>query len=326
MKSSEVERWVHEIVERLKAGQPLEDSRVELKSAWINAEKAARRIAGHANAARSDLILWVVGLDEKSGVVGAGREDLAEWWARAKEQFDGLAPDLDSYDVPVDDKTVVALLFVTDRAPFVVKNPAYSGKDGGPVQFEVPWREGTATRSARRADLLKLLVPLQALPKLEARSGAVCAHPVTGPNGNRELKWKLTLQLYVEPTSEKPVTIPFHKCTVTIEMPGLLDRTPMTNLLLGPVNSFFVMRSRISSMIVRMQDEVRVSGPGMLYMQADLVTPAFLDENHVLEVCIIASLLPANAEHAVLIEKRLPPRPPETDGTLVWGELDVNED
>ena len=100
----------------------------------------------------------------------------------------------------------------------------------------------------------------------------------------------------------------------------------MTNLLLGPVDSFFHIRSRIPSMIVRMQYEVLVSGPGMLYMQADLITPAFLDANHVPEVCIIASLLPANAEHAVFIEYRLTPRPPERDGTLVWGELDVNED
>jgi hypothetical protein len=38
-----------------------------------------------------------------------------------------------------------ALLFDTSRRPFVVKNPVYGNVNGGPVAFEVPWREGTET-------------------------------------------------------------------------------------------------------------------------------------------------------------------------------------
>jgi hypothetical protein len=47
--------------------------------------------------------------------------------------------------VPRGDKTLVALWFETDRAPFVVKNP-----EGGAITREVTWREGTAIRSATR--------------------------------------------------------------------------------------------------------------------------------------------------------------------------------
>ena len=65
MKQHQIEVWVLDIVEKVEDGQPVEDSRVEFKSDWIPPEKAARRIAGHANAARGENTLWVIGLDEK---------------------------------------------------------------------------------------------------------------------------------------------------------------------------------------------------------------------------------------------------------------------
>ena len=70
-------------------------------------------------------------------------------------------------NIPVDNKTVVALLFETDRAPFVIKNQAYGSPGGGSVELEVPWRENTAIRSARRSDLIRLLAPLELLPEIE---------------------------------------------------------------------------------------------------------------------------------------------------------------
>ena len=78
-----------------------------------------------------------------------------------KSHFDGQAPSVQDLAVTVGDAVVVALVFGTDRAPFVVKNPG---------EFEVPWREATGTRSARRAELLTLLSPLQKLPSVEALS------------------------------------------------------------------------------------------------------------------------------------------------------------
>lgn len=123
MKPFEIEAWVLRVVDQVKNGQPNEDSRVELKAEWIDPEKAARQIAGHANAARGATILWIIGLDEKKGVVGADYNNLANWLPVVKSYFNELSPDIFELNVPSDGKTLVTLLIETDRAPYVVKNP-----------------------------------------------------------------------------------------------------------------------------------------------------------------------------------------------------------
>jgi hypothetical protein len=57
MRPSEIENWTLKIIDQLKAGQQIEESRVELKTTWIDSQEAARKIAGHANAARGEEIL-----------------------------------------------------------------------------------------------------------------------------------------------------------------------------------------------------------------------------------------------------------------------------
>jgi hypothetical protein len=52
MRPPEIEAWALDVIRRVSSGQPHEDFRVELKADWITTEKAARRLAGHANAAR----------------------------------------------------------------------------------------------------------------------------------------------------------------------------------------------------------------------------------------------------------------------------------
>src|SRR5712692_8116422 len=160
MRNEELEAWILRIAEQAKAKKSNEDSRVELKGAWPEPTKAARRLAGQANCARPSSILWIIGIDEKAGlIVGAKHQDLASWWPQTQKEFPELAPELLSdLAVPVDGQVVVGLLFDTSRAPFVVKNPSH-GQAGHPAQLEVPWREGTLTRSARRQDLIRLLVP-----------------------------------------------------------------------------------------------------------------------------------------------------------------------
>jgi hypothetical protein len=53
----------------------IEDDRVELKADWPDAEKAARRVAGHANASGGGSVLWIIGLDEQRGA----RNNLPAW-------------------------------------------------------------------------------------------------------------------------------------------------------------------------------------------------------------------------------------------------------
>lgn len=154
-------------------GNSVEDSRVELKGDWIEPHKAARRLAGHANSARGEPILWIIGLDEQVGVVDLDHDDLAEWVPQVEAYFDGISPSLTELVVPTENGPVLALAFETDRAPFVTKNPVFGQPGGGPVAWEVPWREGTAVRSATRAELIRLLAPLEAFPDITVLGASV---------------------------------------------------------------------------------------------------------------------------------------------------------
>ena len=107
----------------------------------------ASKLAGHANAARGDSILWLIGLDEKHGVVGAPSERLEDWYPQVQSEFDaGLAPTLEKdLNVQTDEGQLVALVFRTDRVPYLVKN---ADARGGEPAYWVPWREGRRTRAA----------------------------------------------------------------------------------------------------------------------------------------------------------------------------------
>src|SRR5262245_51170705 len=120
MKSLELESWVQAVVRRLHTGVN-EDARVELKSVWLPPEKAARQLAGHANSLHGESILWVIGLDEKNGVVGADKTEFSTWWSQVQAQFDGVSPSVTPLNVPVKEVEVMGLLFDTSRFPFVVK-------------------------------------------------------------------------------------------------------------------------------------------------------------------------------------------------------------
>ena len=60
MRTHEIEEWALRATRRVEERQPNEDSRVELKADWIDPQKTARRIAGHANALRGEPILWTL--------------------------------------------------------------------------------------------------------------------------------------------------------------------------------------------------------------------------------------------------------------------------
>jgi hypothetical protein len=62
----QLEAWVSDIVDRVKRGIAIEDDRIEFKREWPrDFYKAARWIAGLANAARGGEVLWLVGVDPK---------------------------------------------------------------------------------------------------------------------------------------------------------------------------------------------------------------------------------------------------------------------
>lgn len=140
-------------------------------------------------------------------------------------QFDEIAPSLQDLAIPYRGVTVVALLFETDRAPFVVKNPK-----PGPVDWEVPWREGTMTRSARRTNLVRLLSGLTSLPDVELLGASLTTRP--SDEANNSLRWRLAYTVYISPESDRTV-IPFHRCKAEIQLPALSISFPLEDIRLA---------------------------------------------------------------------------------------------
>jgi hypothetical protein len=226
MRLAQLEAWVYDILDRVKAGHPIEDARVELKTVWPEAEKAARQIAGHANASPGEPILWILGVNEKGKTVpGVDWNELADWTAQFRAQFDErVFPDLHlSVNVPDGSATVVALYFETARAPYLVKNPK-----GGHITTEVPWREGASTFSAHRSQLLRLLGPVVRLPRMEVLQAALVVRGNEQNRTNRRqgrLEWELNLDLYFMPVTPDLVVIPKWHTLAFFEIPGVRERT-----------------------------------------------------------------------------------------------------
>ena len=165
MLSQHIEGRVLDLVQRVVNGGRVEDFRVECKAVWPEARRTARQLAGHANMARGEPILWIIGVDEDGHqVTGASDVELADWWAQVVAALDqGIAPGLTPLVVPVSaDRSVVALYMTTERAPYVVKRQS----EQGPFEREVPWRDGNRTRSAHRHELLRLLVTATSPPEV----------------------------------------------------------------------------------------------------------------------------------------------------------------
>ncbi len=305
---SNIEAWVLKVIDQQRRKQPCEDSRIEMKAKWPEPTKAARQIAGHANAARGENILWIIGLDESDGIVGADNTELANWLPQVKSCFDGLFPDVTDLNVPADDKTVVALLFSTDRAPFVVKNSAYGKQEAGSVELEVPWREGRGTRSARREDLIRLLVPISCQPSVEVLGATVTItelHPSPDPS---HCNWHITVRLYVVPPDHDRVVIPCHHCDIVITA-GEEKVSIREKIRLFPPHRFGFgsgkFESRVDSLtIASTESEAIADGPGRLNVSA-YVEAARLNAITASEVTLALRMRPVGAEKPLIIETHL---------------------
>lgn len=168
----DVEAWAYRLIRDAEIRRRVEDNRAELKSNWPEARDIARQLAGHANAAFGEPILWLFGVDEHSGVVEYVTRNMADWQPQLVSEFEGVAPGLRHFALRWKDRPFEALLFRTDAPPYVVKNPKRGKEGAGPFEYDVPWREGT-TRSARRADLITMLRPVWKSPIFEPLGASV---------------------------------------------------------------------------------------------------------------------------------------------------------
>ena len=232
MKLTQIEAWALKVADDITHGRPVEDARVEIKSKWPeDPNGAARRIAGHANAAHGEPILWVIGIDDtRREVLGADRNDLASWYPQVQVEFKELAPKVTDLNIPYDGKTIVALLFDTDRAPFVVKNTVFGKQGGGSVSDEVPWREGTKVRSATRSDLIRMLTPLEGLPALQLLSMSLLADK----RDDTTLSWRLVAKIYASSKTRGEMIFPFHACTAIADIGDHRRRVSFGDIAIMP--------------------------------------------------------------------------------------------
>lgn len=111
---------------------------------------------------------------------------------------------MDDIAVGRESKVLHALLFETDRAPYTVYVP---GPDGNPTdRLEVPYRVAAGTRSARREDLLRILVPKAAQPSLE-----ILKCNIVDRLARLEKALAVEVVMYCTPGSAAVVALPAHK-------------------------------------------------------------------------------------------------------------------
>lgn len=253
-----------------------EDSLVELKSTWPKPATAARQIAAHANAARGAPILWIIGVDEVSGVLGADATELADWFSSVRSQFNHVYPELQDLNIRVGEHTVVAMLFQTDRAPFLVKNAAFGTPGGGSVEWEVPWREGRKTQTANRENIFRLIGPLVRLPELEWLDCSLSMRMEKNNSGTSSQRWHLYGSIYAVPSGPEPLVIPFHRCNISVTLANVAVLDEWAELTLTPPRRMHLSRnagisSSVDSMTVdSSSSEVIITGPGRVQFAASM--------------------------------------------------------
>ncbi len=244
-------------IDALRSGRVPEDDRIEFKRDWPGPDKA-RQLAGAANQANGDHLIYVIGIDERTGIAYAPTgTDPATWWNQVESAFDEVAPDLVRHlNIQVSDgEHVTALLFRTDRSPYVVKV-----SKGGATEREVPIRSGTRTRSAHRHELVRLLYPAVALPQIYAVSGSLTLGPPEyyGGDSSKVIHLALSTLLYFEQSYGEPAFLPKHQAYAEASNGEIIELSKAY-----PESK----DERVGPVQVRW-DGIQVSGPGSTRMGA----------------------------------------------------------
>jgi hypothetical protein len=313
MRRREIDAWALRVIEQVENKQNNEDTLVELKTEWpSDPNRAARRLGGHANAARGEPVLWLIGVDEKAGkVVGAPYSEFANWYPSVEKEFDGIAPRCTPLNIAHPDGTVVALLVETDRAPYVVRNLVHGQPGGGPVLFEVPWRNGARTDSAKRADLIRLLTPVTKLPDVELLAAGLWVSLPGGDKDHSVLHWRLDVYLFVTPRAESPVVIPAHRCESTL-LPSEAEGYEL------PLSNYFFRCESPAN--VETKSAVTIVTPDVVLIRA-----TYVQSSHTLPlksevVRVRGKVRPIGADGVIDWSCDLPRRSPErTEWVGIWG-------
>ena len=209
----EIESWALGVIERATSQLTVEDSRVEIKNPKIlpKHEDLARKIAAHANGARLSPMLWVFGVNEKSGslVSVPSGFDFNDWWAQIRSHFEGQhVPRVKEVLFPKDGKNILAVYMEPTQPPYLVKPSRMP-------DWEVPWREGTSTRTARHADLVEMLIPVATATEFTDRGVTLTVKRQQHREGTRwdvELRWRV----YLVPAATETEVLARHDAAVSL--------------------------------------------------------------------------------------------------------------
>jgi len=328
MRDPEIEAWAIRVLDGARAGRQGQDARVELKSQWGDPHSLARGLAGLANACRGEPALWLVGVDENGTVYGAEEGDFPGWWRTMSAHFDGLAPDIHEVAVPYQGDTVVAVQIETSRGPFVVNNPEF-GTSGHVIAHEVPWREGTSVRTARREDLLRLLVGRSRLPVVEFRTAELRATDRMGQavgrakvaNEHERYEWSLRIGVYVENVTTQ-LFIPDHRCRCELHALPVGGWAQELKAEGHPPRhaqrpTWGAAASDLASTSERGSGQLMVSGPGPISFHGVGVTgDAPLSDLTDLDGCLTFGVV--DADTLAMVDFTLVPEPPTTGNVRKW--------
>ena len=218
MNIAEAETRARIAVRSVQRGQPAEDDLLEMKREWPDPVKSSRQLAGLANRANGASFMYLIGVDERDGSVHPqDSTDPATWWAQVQKRFDEASPSLLRHlNIEISPNEIVTLmLFESVHAPYVVMN-----SQGGSPELEIPLRDGTRTRSAKRHEVLEMITQQQG----DARVSVMSAHLVaswhtpqtyettTGDFDERPEYNQLsgTARLFLEPQGKQKFLMPLH--------------------------------------------------------------------------------------------------------------------
>ncbi|MBE7210606.1 MAG: hypothetical protein INR65_06270 [Gluconacetobacter diazotrophicus] len=264
---------------------------------------AARRLAAHANAARGQSLLWLVGV-RHGKPTGADASGLDAWLAGVTRHFDGLAPRVRAYNVPAGrghrgrPLQVVALAIETERAPFVIR------LSGGQPSFDVPWFDTSdgAIRSAGRLELVKLLAPLNDLPRFEVLEAELTFYhnPHAGSGSKALYRWTLDGSLYVMPAGDARVVVPLHRCHGGVASPDGSFTSQGTD--------FSLTADKGSSGVRVTESAALIEGLGRMFIYACGAT-AHREVAWQEKMSVRLDLAPAGADRAAVAVAELRPEP-----------------
>lgn len=268
MRRNLLEARVLSIITAIENGSGVEDAHVELKTLLPDPRVAANQIAAHCNASHADPVLWIIGIDEKRGAIGVDRTEISNWISQCESYFDDkVAPDLISHVwIPYGPRNVLALLFASDRAPYVIVR---TDRDGERV---IPWRSGTKTRTAKRHELLQILAAQSRQPDIEVLKGSLKWYEADG--AQLQSRWVLRVHLYLVPQDGNPLVFPFHRCRVEFLPPVTKKPHPLRELSLNHLTQHVRGGTKkLSATVEGTVSELILTGPGEAVLYATSPRP-----------------------------------------------------